>query len=297
MAYRRPIANQFFDQTYYRYGSFTRLRYASLSDPERIERLRWRMLTRIHDVLLPQCKAAFARVMELGEAFIPREGDPKRIYRTEDGDGIGSDDEFWEREPTRLVGNGPLSELAEIGAIKEWEEVELPRRRARVTPEKLSAGVAFDKSQTAIGVAWSRVSRLNTILEASIRELEFIPACEDRGYHEREVSVRINGRGYKFRQMGSYVQANVNLWPRPDEHVVELPRFKIDSSLIGHRMSTVRARHGEPSMIFATHKRDTVGNIWIYGSVGVRFDNRTHAADKILTPKEVMRLLRSHAKA
>jgi hypothetical protein len=309
MAYRQKIDRRtWWDPAFYQggYGDrIKRVRRASLGDPARIEALRWRFLTRWEEKIKPKITAAWEEIARLGEAFYQREDDdnnpdepgrPTRIeYHREWGDGGSTsiDHDFWRFEPSKLTGTGALTDLAELGDLKEWEEVTLPAKIARVTEEKLRAGEAY----WAVDDMWRyrarRLERLNQLLTIAIREIGILP--QGRAHRDDRFEVEMNGRRYPFISHYNYVEPFFKEWPEPGEEisVITVPNFEINETLIGKSEDLVRTRHGEPVETFSSRKKDLWPNIWVYGAVGVRFSTKPRVVDKILDAKEVTRLLRT----
>ena len=312
-----------------------RLKRESLSDPERIERLRWRALLRFEAVATKAWNEAKARIVELGDAFVakgseqthgwsslPREeatDEHPRHLIVEDrnyhdyGPSVCEDrNDFWD-EPENFwvkpaVGRGERNSALEELAVEEhdawWEEEELPRRKkwwkeeqvrrkALATPEKLAAGAAWEYANHLCSIMRFRVQRINTILLNSIKELDFLPK---RPNYKHPVVVILNGRHYSFEARGNWIEAEIERWPHPGEDrqcVFTVPQFKLDESLIGKSREVVWTRFGEPPVVLGTSKSDKRANIWIYGSVGLRFGRDGWSkVEKILTPKEVSSLLK-----
>jgi len=292
--------NSWWDETLYRYGRFKRLKKASLGRPHEIEALRWRALNLLNKLWERQA-ALRDEIAALGEAFIPQEcyavpdEYPRRLKidksRYGDGWSINYDDKFWNYEKPKHKGS-PLEELAEIGSLLEWEATILPPRLARVTPEKLDAGLRYFRLGKRERQMWYHIGKLNDILETSIQGLKLIPAT--RPNVKTLVHVKLNGRLYPFESTGPYAKPDLENWPRPNcpPLVIEVPlQFEVDASLLGQLMDTVRTRIGEPELILQTRKERKWGNVWVYGARGVRFD-KEQCVEKILDYKAVTRLLR-----
>lgn len=311
-----------------------RLKRSNLSDPERIERLRWRALLRFEAVAQKAYDEAKARIVELGDAFVaagseqdhgwtslPREEATKKRPRhliIEDrhyvdyGPSVCEDRNYWD-EPKDFwdkpkVGrderNSALEELAVVEHDAWWEEEELPRRKkwwkeeqvrrkALATPEKLAAGAAWEYANHLCHIMRYRVGRIDRILLNSIKELDFLPK---RPHYKHPVVVILNGRHYSFESRGGWLEAESERWPHPGKDrqcVFKVPQFKLDESLIGKSREVVWTRFGEPPVVLGTSKADNQANIWIYGSIGLRFERAGYGrVEKILTPKEVSSFLK-----
>lgn len=302
MAYKRKIDRRFWDPTVWchGYGSVKCVKRANLARPEHIEALRWRFLNRWEEKVHPKIRAAWDELKRLGEAFYHREGidapgRPVRIDYSEHYSGEGSssiDNDFWKYAPPKLSGKGPVRDLADIGALKDWEKNVLPEKLARVTEEKLKAGEAYWANNGFWRARWRRIEKINQILATSIKELDFLP--RGRPHREDIVIVRLNGRDYPWMLRYHYHEPLFKKWPEPGEEtkVITVPRFEIDDSLIGKPKDVVRTRHGEPVATFAARKRDQWPNIWIYGAAGVRF-GKDGLVSKVLDAKAVTRILKT----
>jgi len=271
MAYRRKIPSYWQDDRYL-HSKFKNVRRDSLSDPSRIELLRWRILLRLENVVRPRLNAAFNWIKEGGSAFVQQEeGLPYRyVYEN----GLRIDHHYWENK-----GESPLEQLA-------WEG-ELHAREQAVTPETLAAGKEYEDADAAFTTMLRRASFVSDLLEVSIRELKLLPHtdCQERAI------VRINGRLYPFRVNQYYVQGLREDWPAPSDIIVDVKPPRLEDSL-GLSRSAVVTRFGQPSATFVRRKRDIRPNIYVYGAIGLQFDKHEEV-EKILDHKQVTRLLKT----
>lgn len=281
-------------------GYFKIAKRTSLSDPARIETARWRAVQRHNHIHKKRWNKAHKKVVELGEAFLssenassthqPLENYPMRFIASTGfyGPEIYIDSYFWEDE--KITSNGSaLEELAKAEALEEAKE----RKLNSITPEKLAAGTEYSKAEALIKDSWCRIQRINNLLATSVIALEILPTI---ARNKSSFFLNLNGRFYTFIAVDGKVKPETGAWPMcKAERMHHVPVFKMDNSCLGLKRSVIRTRFGEPSLAIATSKKDKVANVWVYGSVGVRFSRKDayySKVEKIFTSSEVLRLLK-----
>lgn len=275
------IDRRYWDPAIFSYEGFKLMKRHSFADLRRIEALRWRILLKHHNKYVPEHMVFFKAVMTRGEAFIASEEFENPVRLKAGHRGISRDYNFWNVEE----GDVPLVELAKVGETIEKER--------RVTPEALQLGADYTRTASMLHTSFRRIGTINRILQTAVHQLKIIERYHHPDEAPRRVAIRINGRVYRFT---SDIHRDEKIvwenWPDPGIEVIEVPEYKIDASLVGAHVDLVRTRFGEPPLVLKTRKDLNFGNVWIYGSVGVKLDKHCSSVEKFLDSKEVIRLLR-----
>lgn len=288
----------------YRRGNLKHLRRTSLGRLHHIESLRWKVLLDRERAYAAKLEA-LRDIERLGFAYtnlVLDEGYdgssyPRRLNLEEShyslvGVSVKEDKSHWNvdnKDRHRSV----LHELAEVGRVLEWDRDTLPGLLAEVTEERLEAGNRWWRADRRTWDTRRRLDKLEELIADGVRECRICPV--GREHVARLYTVMLNGRPYQFEGTYTSVKALPRYWPLPDDAATITPpqRFAVDETLIGQREDVVRTRLGPPEMMIKTRKKcHMFGNVWIYGAAGVRFSEDYRLVDKILTSKEVTRMIR-----
>ena len=287
---------------YYR-GTFKNLRRSNLGRLHHIEALRWKVLLDRGRAFAERLEAQ-RDIKRLGFAFTnlvldegyngnsyPRRLDIEESYCSDVGT-VRINKSYWSVDNEDRH-KSVLHELAEVGRVMEWERDTLPVMLAEVTEERLDAGDRWWRADRRIWDTRHRLSKLEALIADGVRECRICPV--GREHVARLYTIMLNGRSYQFEGTHTSVKALPRYWPLPDDSTTITPpsKFTVDETLIGQDHDVVRTRLGPPEMMLKTRKKSRMfGNIWIYGAAGIRFDDDCRLVDKILTSKEVTRLIR-----
>lgn len=245
---------------------------STLSNPTRIEALRWKAyqyLTRQWGGSSTHYDEIFA--MDNHEAFIPdecydhtrtkkerkaakkrrgrRPPTPRRIVVSDDsgyGLSLTYDDQYWRFEEPKHQGT-EMEVIAAAGELGKWEQVTLPARIAGISEEKLALGRRYHHRQLRGQRRMTTCYRLNELLSLSVLLTGVVPDSSDI-LTDKTVHVLLNGRRYPFITRRSYVSADTERWPQPDNipDVTPPEQFELDESLVGRTNEQVRTRLGQP---------------------------------------------------
>lgn len=259
------------------------IKRVTLSEPYRIERLRWKAYLNIKALWARRAALSEEIVAAGGECFVPvdphdhsldgedvsepereRYSLPSRVVVEEARGGghyFSHDYDFWKyQEPEH---NGTEMEVIAAAAhLGEWEQVIKPDRIERSQdPVKLALGARYRHNQTREYALTDKCHLLNEMLSFSIIETGILPHGLD--FVDKQVLVHLNGRNYFFKVKRGYQQPAYDLWPLPDDldDVVPPTRFMVDESLVGLKSNHVQTRLGEPIKRRST---DDDQSVWVY---------------------------------
>jgi hypothetical protein len=178
----------------------TLVRRDKLQDIERIERARWRVLTRMQEVVHARWKKALDKANELGRIWYE---DEFRYAHDDETPRARRDEE----EPTEAIERLSL----------------IP------SPEEELAGAEYKASEQWRESYWGRLNKINAILRCAMSLHREAPKVDQYGgMRTRAVNVtfKLNGRLYINYTPHGWGQDTVQIWPTPQDDTHVLPSVK-----------------------------------------------------------------------